>query len=162
MTTSIFGTTELASKAVTSILNDSGRLANRYTTRSSSLTGSPITDNDSNVSVNDLMCFCTDSPPFKRNEYNFRRNSSLFAQDFFSNWSASFFHTTTGLSGSPMRYNNDGATERTITANARSLLATNLAYSAAAEASGGTSDPSTIVHNPSFFSAIRHWIFHVE
>ena len=162
VTTSISDTSGFASKVVTSILlYDSRRLANKYTTRSSSDTGSSITDSDSNVSVIDLMCFYTDSPSHRRNEYNLRRSSSLFAHDFFWNWLANFFHTSTGLSGSPIRYNNEGCTERTITANTRSLLAMNFPYSNDAESSGGALDPSTKVHNPSFIRAMQHWIFHV-
>ena len=55
VTISIFGTSSLASSAVTRTLYESGRLASKWTTRSSSVMTSQITDNSLKISVSVLI-----------------------------------------------------------------------------------------------------------
>ena len=69
VTTSIVGTSGLASKVVTSTPNESGRLARRYTTLSSSVNGESISAKLRNSSVICLMWSCTDPPSFNLREW---------------------------------------------------------------------------------------------
>ena len=161
VTTSIFGTSELASRAVTSMLYESGKLANKWTTLSSSSTGDPITASSSKISVSCRMCSCTDSPSLSLREYSLFRSCSLLAQVFFWNWSDSFLQTATGSSGSPTKYSNEGSTDRTMSATARSFRAANFASFSSSSPLGACSVPLTIDQRPSFNSTMRHCSFHV-
>ena len=81
----ILGTSSLASRAVTSVLNESGRLASKYTTRSSSSIASPTTASSLNSSVMTLIWSCTDSPSCNCSECSQRRRANLLAHVFFWN-----------------------------------------------------------------------------
>ncbi len=79
--------------AVTNELNESGKLASRYTTLSSSVIASPTIDRSLNISSMFLIWSCTDSLSFSFNEKICLKLNRL-TQDFWF----SFSHTATGSS----------------------------------------------------------------
>jgi len=155
VTISIFGTPSMASNAVTYIWNDGDKLANKWTTRSSSLMGSPTIDSSSKTFVISLICWWTDCLSFSRKECSFHRTAYLFAHVFFWSRAASLFQTTTGSWGSSSRYNKDGSIDKTTIANALCFLATYLAYFSASVCEGTTAVPLTRFHRLSFINAIQ-------
>ena len=160
VTISILGTSAFTSKAVTRALNNFWQVS-QQTTWSSSDISSPITATSLNISVMAPTCSCNKSPSFRRSEWSHHLNTSLLAHIFYWNWSLNFFHTATGSSGSPIRYNNDRSTDSTMVASALSFRETNLEYWFLSPESGVSSKPFTILQTPSHISAILHCIFQV-
>lgn len=92
---------------------------------SSSSIGCPMIDSSWKISVMLFMWSLAFWLSFNFILLNLVFNISLFAQDFFWNWFSSVSHTSTGSSGSPNKYNNEGLTDRTMVVSAFSYLILN-------------------------------------
>ena len=79
-----------------------------------SSTGLPMTASPLNILANLQICSCTELPSLSLREYSLLRSCSLFAQVFFETDQTviNFLQTTTGSSGSPSRYSNEGSMHR--------------------------------------------------
>ena len=117
-------------------------------------------DSSSNILVSILTCFCTDCPSFSFKLYNFLCRANLFAHVLLWNWSANFFQTTNGFSGSgPSKYNSVGSTDSIIVPETQSLH--NKYFACSPWFSGAFSFPVIIFHSPSFIRASLHCTFQV-
>ncbi len=89
---------------------DSGKLANRYTTQSSSVNGTSISDkalnNSEYVSVQRVL------PLASRNVVSDEAQVCSPMHDFFMNWSLSFFQTSAGLLGLPLSNRANSTTQQ--------------------------------------------------